>query len=106
MLSICFTEDPAHEWWVSGKVFDRLFASALKRGDVAPSLQDWQYVAAANGGLSFSEDERGVARELMTGLGAAARAELVRLGDVDILSEDGTYKVSLEKLLALLAQLE
>ena len=57
-------------------------------------------MAAANGGLSFGEDEQDVARELMAGLRAAAIAELARLGDVDLHTQDGTYKVSLEKLLA------
>lgn len=100
MLSICFTPDHKHEWWVSSRVFERLFSSALEHGQLAPSLEEWRYVAAANGGLSFDDDEQGVARELMTGLRAAASAELVRLGDVDLYTEDGTYKVSLEKLLA------
>jgi len=97
MLSIRFDND--HEWWVSGTVFERLFSSALEHGQLAPSLEEWRHVAAANGGLSFSDDERGVARELMIGLRAAAGAELARLGDVDLRTEDGTYKVSLEKLL-------
>ena len=100
MLSICFTENHEHEWWVSSKVFERLFSSALEHGQLAPSLEEWRHVATANGGLSFSNEERDVARELMAGLRAAASAELVRLGDVDLDTEDGTYKVSLEKLLA------
>jgi hypothetical protein len=100
MLSICFTEDHKHEWWVSSSVFERLFSSAIEHGQLAPSLEEWQYVAAANGGLSFGEDEQDVARELMAGLRAAAIAELARLGDVDLHTQDGTYKVSLEKLLA------
>lgn len=100
MLSICFTEGHKHEWWVSSGVFDRLFSSALEHGHLAPSLEEWRYVAAANGGLSFGDDEQDVARELMAGLHAAAIAELVRLGNVDLRTEEGTYKVSLEKLLA------
>lgn len=99
MLSICFTEDHEHEWWVSSTVFERLFSSALEHGQLVPSFEEWRHVAVANGGLSFSDDERGVARELMTGLRAAARAELARLGDVDLRTEDATYKVSLERLL-------
>ena len=85
---------------MSGRVFERLFLSALEHGQLAPSLEEWRYVAVANGGLSFDEDEQDVARELMAGLRAAAIAELARLGDVDLHSQDGTYKVSLEKLLA------
>lgn len=57
-------------------------------------------MADANGGLSFGDDEQDVARELIAGLRAAATAELARLGEVDLRTEDGTYKVSLEKLLA------
>lgn len=99
MLSICFTEDHKHEWWVSSRVFERLFSSAIEHGQLAVSLEEWQHVAAANGGLSFGADEQNVARELMAGLRAAAIAELTRLGDVDLNTQDGTYKVSLEKLL-------
>jgi len=101
MLSICFANDHEHEWWVSSKVFDRLFSSALEHGHIEPSLEEWRHVAAANGGLSFSDDEQDIARQLVTGLRAAARAELARLEleDVDLHTEDGTYKASLEKLL-------
>jgi hypothetical protein len=91
--------DTDHEWWVSGRVFERLFLSALEHGQLAPSLEEWRHVADANGGISFGEDEQDVARELMAGLRAAAIAELSRLGEVDLRTEDGTYKVSLEKLL-------
>jgi hypothetical protein len=34
MLSIRF--DDHHEWWVSGRVFERLFLSALEHGQLAP----------------------------------------------------------------------
>lgn len=98
MLSIRFDTD--HEWWVSGRVFERLFLSALKHGQLAPSLEEWRHVADANGGFSLARLEPGVARDLITGLRAAASAELARLGEVDLHTEDGTYKVSLEKLLA------
>jgi hypothetical protein len=98
MLSIHFDTD--HEWWVSGRVFERLFLSALEHGQLAPSLEEWRHVADANGGLSFSRLEQDVARELLAGLRAAAIAELARLGEVDLHTQDGTYKVSLEKLWA------
>src|ERR1041384_2083234 len=99
MLSICFTEDHRHELWVSSPVFERLFLSAIEHGQLESSFSEWLHVAAANGGLSFGDDERDVARLLMSGLRAAASAELARLGNVDLRTEDGTYKVSLEKLL-------
>lgn len=50
-------------------------------------------MASANGGLSFESDEQGAAGELMVGLRAAAYAELARLGNVDLQTEDGTYRV-------------
>jgi hypothetical protein len=84
MLSICFTEDHKHEWWVSSMVFEHLFSSAIEHGQLAPSLEEWGYVAAANGGLSSGDDEQAVACELMAGLRAAAIAELARLGDMDL----------------------
>jgi hypothetical protein len=99
MLSIRFDKD--HEWWVSGRVFERLFLSALEHGHLAPSLEDWRHVADANGGISLARLQPAIARDLMAGLRAAASAELARLEDVDLQTEDGTYKVSLEKLLAL-----
>jgi hypothetical protein len=100
MLSICFTADLKHEWWASSGVFNRLFLSALEHGYLPDSVSEWRHVAAANGGLSFDADEQAIADELMEGLTAAARADLTRLGDVDLGTDDGTYKVSLEKLLA------
>jgi hypothetical protein len=99
MLSIRFDKD--HEWWVSGRVFERLFLSALEHGHLAPSLEEWRHVADANGGFSLARLDPAVARDLKTGLRAAAIAELERLGEVDLRTADGTYKVSLEKLLAL-----
>jgi hypothetical protein len=98
MLSIRFDTD--HEWWVSGRVFERLFLSALEHGHLAPSLEEWRHVADANGGFSLGRLETSVARDLLNGLRAAAIAELARLGNVDLHTQDGTYKVSLEKLLA------
>jgi hypothetical protein len=52
MLSIRFDED--HEWWVSGRVFERLFLSAREHGHLAPSLEEWRHIADANGGFSFT----------------------------------------------------
>jgi len=98
MLSIRFDEE--REWWVSGRAFERLFLSALEHGQLAPALEEWRHVADANGGFSLARLEPGVSRDLTVGLRAAASAELARLGNVDEDSEDGTYKVSLEKLLA------
>lgn len=100
MLSIRFNHD--HEWWVPDQVFDRLFTSALSHGQIAPDLEEWRDVAAANGGFSMSGIDPTVARDLAAGLRAAASAELARLGTVDLHTDDGTYKVSLERLLAVM----
>lgn len=100
MLSIRF--DPTHEWWAPGSVVERLFQSALASRHLAPELEDWQHVADANGGLSFADLEPEVARDLRAGLRAAATAELTRLGRVDRKTDDGTYKESLERLVAVM----
>ena len=99
MLSIRFDDD--REWWVSSKLFERLFLSALDHDQLAPGLEEWRHVADANGGLSLTDVEAVAARDLKAGLRAAASAELARIGDVDLQTEDGIYKVSLEKLLAI-----
>jgi hypothetical protein len=99
MLSIRF--DSAREWWVPGRVFGRLFQSALASGQLGTDLSEWQHVANANGGVALADLEPAVARALTVGLRAAASAELIRLGDVDQHTDDGTYKASLEKLLML-----
>jgi hypothetical protein len=97
MLSIRFGQD--REWWVSGRIFERLFLSALEHGQLAPSLEDWRHVADANGGFSLAHLEPGVSRALTEGLRAAAMAELARLGAVDLQTTDGGYKTALERLL-------
>lgn len=99
MLSIRLDRD--REWWVPGRVFERLFQSALENGQLGTDLGEWQHVADANGGVSLIDLEPAVARALTVGLRAAASAELVRLGDVDQHTDDGTYKASLAKFLIL-----
>jgi hypothetical protein len=96
MLSISF--DSEHEWWVSGKIFERLFQSALDRG-MSPKLEQWRDVANANGGLDLTLMEPGEADELMTALRSAAERDLTQLGAADPASEDGSYRVGLLKLL-------
>jgi hypothetical protein len=98
MLSIRFDDD--HEWWASGQVFERLFRSALAHGHLAAALEEWRHFADANGGFSMAAMDPAIARDLRVGLRAAAGAELERLGDTNLQPEDATYKVSLQKLLA------
>jgi hypothetical protein len=99
MLSIRL--DREREWWAPGRVFERLFQSALENGQLRTDLSEWQHVAETNGGISLVDIEPAVARSLTSGLRAAASAELAQLGDVEERPEDGTYKASLEKLLLL-----
>ena len=96
MLSIRFNGD--HEWWVSGKIFDRLFQSALDNG-MSPNLEHWRDVANANGGFSVTRMERSQADELVTALRSAAERDLTQLGAADPATEDGSYCIGLLKLL-------
>jgi hypothetical protein len=97
MLSIRFAPDK--EWWVSGKVFERLFQAALERGKMPAKLERWQHVADANGGFDVSSIERSEAEQLTAALRSTAEAELDLVRTASLNSEDGTYRVSLLKLL-------
>jgi hypothetical protein len=99
MLSIRF--DDEREWWVSSGVFERLFICALEYGQLVPELEEWRHIAEANGGLSLADVEPAVARGLKAGLREAASEELSRLRAMDLRAEDDSYKVALEKLLAI-----
>ena len=99
MLSIRFKPDK--EWWVSGKVFDRLFQAGLTSGRIPPQLERWRHVADANGGLSLTRMEASQADELSRALHETAKQELAQLENVDAASEAGTYRSSLVKLLQL-----
>jgi len=96
MLSIRFDAD--HEWWVSGKIFDRLFQSALDSG-MSSNLERWRDVANANGGFSLARMEPSQADELVTALRSTAERDLTQLGAADPTSEDGSYRIGLLKLL-------
>lgn|SRR5580704_13725428 len=97
MLSIRFSGE--NEWWVSGKVFDKLFQAAIDSGRLPLTMQHWRYVATANGGFSFSAMDLSEANELSKALRETAKDELARLEDVNEESETGTYRKSLVKLL-------
>ena len=97
MLSIRFNLE--HDWWVSGKTFDRLFQSALDSGKMLPNLERWRHVANANGGLDLSIMEPSETDELVTALRYTAERELGHLGNIDLASEDGSYRIDLLKLL-------
>ncbi|QRK11628.1 hypothetical protein JQX13_17075 [Archangium violaceum] len=97
MLSIHF--DAEREWWVSGRIFERLFQSALDSGKMPSKLEQWLHVADANGGLDLSLLDPSEASELVTVLRDAALRDLAKLGDVDAESEDGAYRDSLLKML-------
>jgi hypothetical protein len=99
MLSIRFGSEG--EWWVSGKVFERLFQTALKDGSMPEHLEEWLYVADANGGLSVSHMAPDEAAQLIAALRSTAEREVEQLRDAGATTEDGSYRISLEKLLAL-----
>ena len=99
MLSIRF--NPKSEWWVSGSAFERLFQAALKDGIMPARLEEWFHVADANGGLDVSQIAPAEADELVAALRSTAEREVLRLRDAGAASDDGSYRISLEKLLAL-----
>ena len=99
MLSIRF--DSRNEWWVSGGAFTRLFQAAQKDGLMAKDLEQWLHVADANGGLDVSQIAPAEAVRLATALRSTAEREVQRLRDLTPTSDDGSYRASLQKLLAL-----
>ena len=99
MLSIRF--DSTSEWWVSGGTFERLFQTALRDGSMSTDLEQWLHVADANGGLDLSKLEPADARQLAAALRSTAEREVRRLENTSATTPDGSYRVSLEKMLAL-----
>lgn len=99
MLSIRF--DSKAEWWVSGGTFARLFESALSQGIMPPHLEQWLHIADANGGLDLSQLAPADAGELVASLRCTAEREVQRLGDKGVTTPDGSFRISLQKLLAL-----
>jgi hypothetical protein len=97
MISIQFRPDS--DWWVSGKVLDRLFEAALHSGIMPPRLAKWHEVADANGGLDLSLIDPSDAKDLANALKLTAEGELSRLRDAEPASDDGSYRASLTKLL-------
>ena len=99
MLSIRF--DSKREWWVSGRAFARLFQTALRDGVMPANLEDWFHAAEANGGLDVSEIDQSEAGALVAALYSTAEREVEQLRNADQATEDGSYRISLQKLLAL-----
>lgn len=99
MLSIRFSSD--REWWVSGQVFARLFQTALRSGIMPAGLEEWFHVAEANGGLDLSQIPTAEARELVAALQSTAEREVQFFQDSALATEDSSYRISLQKLLAL-----
>ena len=99
MLSIRF--DSNTEWWVSGGTFARLFEAALREGTMPVHLGEWLHVAEANGGLDVSELAAADAGQLVAALRSTAEREVHRLRDRSATTPDGSYRISLQKLLAL-----
>ena len=101
MLSIRF--DGEREWWVSGRVFERLYLAALDSGSMPARLEHWRHVADANGGLTVSDLPRSEADELTAALRVTAERELEGLAEDGADPFDTTYRVSLAKLLKVLS---
>jgi hypothetical protein len=99
MLSIRF--DSKTEWWVSGTTFARLFETALRDGIMPAQLESWLHVADANGGLDISQLPLDEASELVTALRSTAEREVQRLWRTGATTPDGSYRLSLQKLLEL-----
>jgi hypothetical protein len=99
MLSIRL--DAKTEWWVSGGVFDRLFEAALRNGSMPSHLERWLHVADANGGLDVSQLPAADSSQLIAALRSTAEGEVRRLSHASADTADGSYRFSLQKLLAL-----
>jgi len=96
MLSIRFTDNK--EWWVSDKIFDRLFQSALKSG-MSSNLEHWQHVVNANGGVDFSEIKDPEVLVLISTLRSTAEHDVTTIGNVNSATEDGSYRDGLLRFL-------
>jgi hypothetical protein len=95
---------PEREWWVPGRVWDRLFQS-VEATPPPDEVLYWFRVTDANNGIDLDED---LEPELRPGFVAtirqAAQRELALVGDVDPQDgEDGMYRSALERLLELIA---
>jgi hypothetical protein len=99
VLSIRF--DAKTEWWVSGGTLARLFEVALRDGLMPAHLEQWLHIADANGGLDLSQLAPTEAADLAAALRSTAEREVQRLADTSETTPDGSYRVSLQKLLSL-----
>ncbi|MFI6171159.1 hypothetical protein ACIBCN_30570 [Nocardia sp. NPDC051052] len=102
MLSIRFDGD--REWWVSGEIFDRLFAEGLRRGLIRPGLAAVQHVANANGGLDVGLLDAKQGAELTTAIRSAAHQEATRLGSMALDADDQSYLAGIARLLEVIPQ--
>ena len=89
------------EWWVSGSSLARLFQMALRDGFMSAELGKWLDVADANGGLDVSQIAPSEGAKLIAALRSAAECDVKRLLKMPETREDGSYRVSLQKFLAL-----
>jgi hypothetical protein len=99
MLSIRF--DSKTEWWVSSETFARLVEAALRDGVMPAHLEEWRHIADANGGLDLSQLAPADADEFVAAIRSTAEREVQRLRHASATTPDGSYRVSLQKLLTL-----
>ncbi|MFD6155195.1 hypothetical protein ACFWF7_16055 [Nocardia sp. NPDC060256] len=97
MLSIRFGHD--RERWVSGSIFDRLFAAGLRSEVIRPELAEIQHRANANGGLDFGLLDANQAAELTIAIRDAARQEITGLASMSLCPDDQSYLAGLARLL-------
>jgi hypothetical protein len=100
MLSIRF--DSKTEWWVSSGIFERLVEAALQDSAMPPHLEEWYYIAVANGGMDVSRFPPVAACGFVAALRSTAEREVQRLRDAGATTPDGSYRIGLQRLLTLL----
>jgi hypothetical protein len=100
------TFGPDREWWVPGRVWDRLFSAVEEQSSSTPEeVMYWFRVTDANNGIDLDEDlEPGLRGPFVTTLGRVAEREHALVAEIDVNDgEDGMYRSALERLLELIA---
>lgn len=97
---------PDREWWVPGRVWDRLLQAVEEQSSLTPEeVLYWFRVTDANNGIDLDEDlDQGLRDPFVSTLGLVAEREHALVAEVDINDgEDGMYRSALERLLELIA---
>ncbi|MCE0540437.1 hypothetical protein LWF15_33580 [Kineosporia rhizophila] len=97
MLSTEFSE--SREWCVSAREFEHLCDAATAGGATPLSLVAWRHIAPSKRGPSVTDLDDAVGQTLTEGFYSTATQELT---DAESGSLDVSYRIALEKLLAVL----